>query len=91
MQKDDRLYASLYTRLTGYSELSEDEIDQLEEVILEVKDIFISHRVDPYLAHLKDMRKKMKILNASRKKEIPIHELVRQDLVFVMHKRKIKA
>jgi hypothetical protein len=62
----------------------------LEEVMTEVKDLFISHRVDPYLQHLKEMKKKMKILHASNKKEIPIHELVRQDLVFFLHKRKAK-
>ena len=29
-------------------------------------------------------------INASKKKEIPIHEVVRQDLIFFQHKRKLK-
>ena len=56
IQKDDRLYDALYKSLKSYKELSIDEIDQLEEVILEVKDLFVSHRVLPYLEHLKEMR-----------------------------------
>lgn len=68
MQKDDRLYNSLYKRLTSYEELTNQQLDLLDEVIQEVKDLFISHRVDPYIAHLKAMRKKMKMLNASKKK-----------------------
>jgi hypothetical protein len=60
-------------------------------VVGEVKDLFISHRVDPYVSHLKEMRKKMKQLNKGKKKEIPIQELVRQDLVFFLHKQKLKT
>lgn len=75
----------------SYEELTGEQLDLLDEVIQEVKDLFISHRVDPYIAHLKEMRKKMKKVNAGKKQEIPLHELVRQDLVFLLHKRKIQA
>lgn len=68
-----------------------EELDILEEVMEEVKDLFISHRVDPYLSHLREMRKKLTKENSTQKKEIPIQDLVRQDLIFFTHKRKLKA
>jgi hypothetical protein len=61
----------------------------LEEVLEEIKDLFISHRVDPYFRHLSMMRRLAKKAAANEKKEIPIHELVRQDMVFLLNKRKI--
>ena len=40
----------------------------LEEVILEVKDLFISHRVEPILQHLKEKRTQVKEEMAKEKK-----------------------
>jgi hypothetical protein len=37
------------------------------EVIEEIKDIFVSHRVNPYIEHLNEMRVKMRELNANKK------------------------
>jgi len=48
--------------------LTEEELDNLEEVIGEIKDLFITHRVDNYIEHLKQMRIKMKEINSSKKK-----------------------
>lgn len=61
----------------------------LQEVMQEVKDIFVSHRVDPYITHLSEMQKKLKKELSQTKKEIPIHELVRQDLIFYLTKTRI--
>jgi hypothetical protein len=44
-----------------------------EEVLQEIKDLFISHRVDPYFSHLDMMKRLAKKAAASAKKEIPIH------------------
>lgn len=63
----------------------------MEEVIGEIKDLFVTHRVESYVVHLKEMRAKMKQINSAQKKQIPIHQLVRQDLVFYFHQRKLKA
>jgi hypothetical protein len=37
------------------------------------------------------MRRLAKKAAAAEKKEIPIHELVRQDIIFLLNKRKIEA
>jgi hypothetical protein len=71
--------------------LTLEEIEMLEEVLGEIKDLFISHRVDPYFRHLDMMKRLAKKALASEKKEIPIHELVRQDIVFLLNKRRIEA
>jgi predicted component of type VI protein secretion system len=63
----------------------------LEEVLGEVKDLFISHRVDPYFRHLDMMKRLAKKALKNEKKEIPIHELVRQDMAFLLNKRRIEA
>jgi hypothetical protein len=60
-------------------------------VLGEIKDLFISHRVDPYFRHLDMMKRLAKKALAGQKKEIPIHELVRQDMVYLMNKRKIEV
>ena len=39
-----------------------------EEVIGEIKDLFVTHRVEPYVVHLKEMRAKMKQINSAQKK-----------------------
>ena len=67
MKKDDRLFDNLYKRLTSYEELTEEELDALEEVVGEVKDLFITHRVDPIVKHLKEMRLKMQELQKGKK------------------------
>jgi predicted component of type VI protein secretion system len=68
-----------------------EEVEMLEEVLGEVKDLFISHRVDPYFRHLDMMKRLAKKALKNEKKEIPIHELVRQDMVFILNKRKIEV
>lgn len=73
MQKDERLYASLYERLKSYEKLTLEEVEMLEEVLSEVKDLFISHRVDPYFRHLDMMKRLAKKALKNEKKEIPIH------------------
>jgi hypothetical protein len=75
----------------SYEKLELEEIEHLEEVISEVKDLFISHRVDPYLEHLALKKKEIKKGDDIKKKEIPIQELVRQDLIYFMHKRKLES
>lgn len=91
MQKDDRLYASLYKRLTSYEKMTVEEIEMFEEVLQEIKDLFISHRVDPYIQHLDMMKRLARKALKNEKKEIPIQELVRQDIVFLLNKKKIEA
>lgn len=45
----------------------------LEEVIDEIKDLFITHRVDSYIKHLAEMKVQAKVDSTNKKKEIPIH------------------
>ena len=52
IQKDTRLYDNLYKRIMKFEFKSKQEIEDLIEVVTEVKDIFESHRVDPYLTYL---------------------------------------
>jgi hypothetical protein len=40
----------------------------MEEVIGEIRDLFVTHRVEPYVTHLKEMREKMKQINSTVKK-----------------------
>lgn len=51
-QKDYRLYESLYARIRRYQFKSLEEVEALEDVLEEVKEIFISHRLDEHLTYL---------------------------------------
>lgn len=75
--------------MTSFEKLTVEECEMFEEVLQEIKDLFISHRVDPYIRHLDMMKRLAKKALKNEKKEIPIQELVRQDIVFLLNKRKI--
>jgi hypothetical protein len=62
-----------------------------EEVLQEVKDLFVSHRVEPYFNHLAMMKRVLKKAEASQKKQVPIHELVQRDISLFLNKRKIAS
>lgn len=49
LKKNDRLYDNLYKRVKSYEYQSVEQVELLEDIILEVKEIFTSHRVEPYL------------------------------------------
>ncbi len=60
-----------------------------EEVLQEVRDLFVSHRVEPYFNHLAMLRRILKKAEASEKKQVPIQELVQRDIALYLNKRKI--
>jgi hypothetical protein len=60
-----------------------------EEVLQEVKDLFVSHRVEPFFNHLSMLRRILKKKEASQKKQVPIHELVQRDITLYLNKRRI--
>ena len=54
-----------------------------------MKEIFTSHRVEPYLEFLKNEKERLK--NVKQEKKLELYEIVKQDLVYFIEKRKLST
>ena len=64
------------------------EIEDLEEVLLEVKELFPSHRVESSLEYLNE--KKGERIEEKVEAKKTIEQMVRDDLKYFLQKRKLK-
>lgn len=62
----------------------------MEETMLEVKEIFVSHRIEPVLEFLKQKREEVKELKAKQSVKT-IEQMVRDDLKYFLEKRRLKS
>lgn len=62
----------------------------MEETMLEVKEIFVSHRIEPVLEFLKQKREEVKELKAKQSIKT-IEQMVRDDLKYFLEKRRLKS
>lgn len=58
--------------------------------MLEVKEIFVSHRIEPVLEFLKQKREEVKELKAKQSVKT-IEQMVRDDLKYFLEKRRLKS